>query len=264
MRNSPSIVCGLFLAACAWAPAPSTALSGASALAPVNDGALAPATTTAPAATTAPAREAPQQDPRAGLPRTRLPSSWRPGDVTLQGFLGASFFELSTEGASPLEDEDATFPTIGGGAQWKVAGDRLDFGFEGLLQFAWNGDISAFVSTGAGTAVAVDVNLLVFDLYGGPFVNCMLGGKARAYAGAGPVLRWGSYDQDGPSNLASGDGDGFGVGYYARAGLEFEVSRNSMVGFAARWSAAEMDLSGRLGDLDLNGLDLVITVTQGF
>lgn len=258
MRNSPSIVCGLFLAACAWAPAPSAALPGGHETALANDSAVAPAIAPAPA------HETPQQDPQAGRPRTKLPSNWRPGDVTLQGFLGVSFFELSTESITPLEDEDATFPTIGGGAQWKLAGDRLDFGVEGLLQFAWNGDIAAFVSTGGGTAVAVDVNLLVFDLYGGPFVNCMLGGKARAYAGAGPVLRWGSYDQESQSSLGAGDGDGFGVGYYARAGIEFEVSRNSMIGFAARWSDAEMDLSGRIGDLDLNGVDFVITVTQGF
>ena len=194
-----------------------------------------------------------------------MPSSWRPGDATLQGFIGASFLELSTEGSLfRVEDEDATFPTIGGGAQWKLAGDRIDFGVEGLLQFAWNGDVAAFVSNGSGTALAVDINMLIFDLYGGPFANIMLGGKTRVYAGAGPLLRWASYDQDGPGALASGDGDGFGAGYYARTGIEFEVQRNTMVGFGARWTDCEVDIGGSFGDVDLQGVDVFVTVTQGF
>lgn len=253
MHPAPPLVClGVLAAACATPPSPQ--IVGA------RDARIA---APEPAPASAPA---PQEAPRGGGPRTALPTRWRAGDVTLQGFLGASFFELSTEGGSKLalDDEDATFPTVGGGAQWKLAGSGIDFGLEGLLQFAWNGNVAAFVSTGGGAAVAVDVDLLVFDLYAGPFVSCVLGKDARVYAGAGPLLRWGIYDQNGPTTATSGDGDGFGVGWYARTGVDFSVARNMMLGVVVRWSDTTMDVGGGFGDLDVHGFDTAITVTQTF
>jgi hypothetical protein len=206
-----------------------------------------------------------QQGPPTPMPRSAPPPArWRPGQAAFQGYLGAAFVEVSREGSAfDLQDDDATMPVIGGGAQWKLAGDKLDFGFESLLSFAWGGDLAGSVSTGGGAAFAVDVDVLVFDFLGGPFVGAFLGDRARIYAAAGPVLRWGVYDQDGPTALTSGDGSGFGVGYYARTGIEFGVARSTMIGVGALWSDVELDLSGGLGDLDVDGFQAFVTVTQG-
>jgi hypothetical protein len=194
------------------------------------------------------------------------PMRWREGQAVKQGYFGAAFLEIERSGGNlaPLIDDDFSSPTLGGGAQVKLSGKKIDFGIEGLLALSWRGDVAAFASTGGGAAIAVDVDLLVWDLYGGPFVSMFLGDRTRIYASAGPLIRWGWYDQDGPTAFTSGDGSGFGWGYYARTGIEFGVARNMMIGVAARWTDTEIDLSGGFGDLEVRGVEALVTVTHGF
>jgi hypothetical protein len=262
MRLS-SLVCGsLLLAACATPPLPMVGLSSIAATSVDPESGEPVGANAASQPTTALADEFSLQGPPQGGHTT---GRWRPGEAALTGFIGAQFLTLEADGgAIATIDDDISFPTIGGGGQWKVAGDNLDFGLEGLLQFSWRGDTAAVAIGGGGAAVAVDVDLLLFDLYGGPFISTFIDNRVRLYAGAGPVLRWGGYDQEGSTALTSGDGDGFGVGYYARAGIEFAVSRGTMLGICARWTDVEIDLSGRLGDLTIDGIDALVTITQGF
>jgi len=209
--------------------------------------------------------DAPQGPPPPVAPPRPPQGTWRAGEVAMQGYFGASFLSVNTEGGGigNIDDDDVSFPTIGGGAQWKIAGDQFDFGVEGLLAFSWRGNVSAFAVGGGGAAVAVDVDMLMFDLYGGPFVSKFLGDKVRIYGAAGPLMRWALYDQDGPSGFG-GDGNGFGFGYYARAGIEFALSRGTMLGVCARWTDVAVDLNSRLGDLDMSGFEALLTITQGF
>ncbi len=192
--------------------------------------------------------------------------SWRRGEVAMQGYLGVGLYEASAKGGafSSLQDEDATFPSLGGGGQWKLGGDKIDFGLEALLGFSWEAGATGFAAGSGGAAVFVEFDLLLFDLYGGPFVNVFLGDQMRLYAGAGPLLQWAFYDQDSSILAASGDGSGFGFGYYARTGFEFEVAKGNMLGFGARWSESEVDLDGNLSDLQVDGLLFVLTLSQGF
>lgn len=184
--------------------------------------------------------------------------------VVFQGYFGAAFYELEGEGSS-AQDADSTFPTIGGGAQWNMLGENnLRLGLEGLLAFGWQSNISAFASGGGGAAVAVNVDLLIIDLFGGPFGSIFLGENVRVYGGAGPLMQWATYDQDGPSSQTSGEGDGFGFGYYARTGIDIAITPNNMIGFGVRWSDATVDLSGGVNDVDVSGLQAMVTVTQGF
>jgi hypothetical protein len=268
--------CSLILAACATAPVlPRSQPSDAEATpasAVFRDPDSAPALQPVPSAGARLADlrladpDAPQGPPPPMAPPRPPAGTWRAGEVAMQGYFGASFLSLNTEGGSVanVNDDDVTFPTIGGGAQWKIAGDQIDFGVEGLLAFSWRGNVSAFAVGGGGAAVAVDINLLMFDLYGGPFVSMFLGDKTRIYAATGPLMRWTIYDQDGGSSLSSGNGDGFGFGYYARAGIEFALSRGTMIGLCARWTDVAVDLNSRLGDLDMSGFEALLTISQGF
>lgn len=196
-----------------------------------------------------------QQKPRAW--------NWREGQTLLQGYLGAvKYTTVERHGGSApptdgADDDLSQLPVIGGGGQWKLAGDRLDLGFEGLIGFGWRAGATAFVSGGGGAAVAVDVDLSVLDLYGGPFASVMLGDAVRAYGGAGPLMQWAWYEQGG---AYAGSGSGFGLGYYARAGLEMMVGSGSLVGIGARWSDSTVDLSGDQGDLDLAGVQVMFTM----
>jgi hypothetical protein len=271
MRLASSASLSLILAACAMAPdLPRSQPSGAATMPasavfrdPDGGPALPPGAFAGASLDDSPQGPPP---PIAVAPPRQPSGHWRAGEAAMQGYFGASFLSLNTEGGgiANIDDDDVSFPTIGGGAQWKLAGDEIDVGLEGLLAFSWRGNVAAFAVGGGGAAVAVDVDLLMFDLYGGPFVSMFLGDKVRIYGAAGPLMRWTLYDQDGPSNVFSGNGDGFGFGYYARAGVEFALSRGTMIGVCARWTDVAVDLGGSLGDLDMNGFEALLTISQGF
>jgi hypothetical protein len=185
----------------------------------------------------------------------------------MHGFFGAAAFEhaeVDGSGGATIDGDAGeldSYPVIGGGAQWKLGGQRMDFGLEGLLSFGWRSDAEAFVVGGGGAAIAIDVDMLVFELFGGPFASMMLGDKLRLYGAAGPLMQFADYAQTG-GGLAD-DGSGFGYGWYARTGLEFALPSRTLIGFAVRWSDSEVDLGGRLGDLELEGVQAVLTVSRG-
>jgi hypothetical protein len=192
---------------------------------------------------------------------------WPAGHTVMQGFLGAYLLETveqSGGSAAPVDGSDddlSQIPAIGGGAQWKYGGERVDFGFEGMISFGWTANATAFATGGSGAVIAVDVDLLLIDLYGGPFVSVFLGDRWRLYGAAGPMMHWAEYDQEGAS--VDDSGGGFGTGLYARTGLELIVRPDLMVGVGARWSDSTIDLNGGLGDLDVEGLQVALTVTTG-
>ena len=85
--------------------------------------------------------------------------------------------------------------------------------------------------------------------------------RGAAYAGAGPLLQFANYDQE--FGGTSDNGSGFGFGGYARTGLELVLGSGAMVGIGARWSNSTVDLDGGLGDLEIEGTQLMLTVSQG-
>jgi hypothetical protein len=194
-----------------------------------------------------------------GQPQSQAPASgrrrWRDGGAMLQGYLGATIYDVErTEGGVTVTADDVEIPSIGGGGQWKLGGERIDFGLEGLLGFNWRSGSTAFATGGGGAVVAVDVDMFLFDLYGGPFASMFLGDAARVYVGGGPLMQWVFYDE-GPN----GDDSGFGLGYYVRTGLEFGLGGGSLLGAGVRWSDSSVDLGGSLGDVDVDGFLWMIT-----
>ncbi len=193
---------------------------------------------------------------------------WLAGHSVMQGFLGMTAFdeyEVEGDNLGSVDgggDSASQLPLIGGGGQWKLGGQNIDLGVELMVSFAWRSNATAVVVGSGGAAVAVDVDTLLFDLYGGPFVSKFLGEKARIYASAGPLLEWANYDQS--ASGVTDSGTGFGAGWYARGGIEFALASRTMIGIGARWSDSTIDLDGGLGDLDLQGVQAYITVTQGF
>jgi hypothetical protein len=205
---------------------------------------------------------------RSSPPSTSEGFEWKKGQAVMQGFLGSSFYDkVSREGGgSATVDGDNgdvdQMPVIGGGAQWKLGGNNVDVGGELFISLEGRANAAAFAVGGGGAAVAVDVDLLIVDIYGGAFVSKFLGNKLRAYAGIGPLMQFANYDQD--FGTTHDSGSGFGFGGYARAGLEFALASRTMIGIGARWSDSTVDLGGGLGDLEIEGTQLMFTVTQGF
>jgi len=203
-------------------------------------------------------------------PSSRLaPLAWAPEQPVMQGFFGAGTYDTfqRTGGSTPDVDgagDSTQVPVIGGGAQWKLGGERVDYGLELMFSFGGRANATAFAVGGGGAAVAVSVDMLAFELYGGPFVSCFVGERSRVYVSAGPLMEWADYSQEFASAGTSDSGTGFGTGFYARTGFEFALSDNTLLGLGLRWSEATVDLGAGLGDLDVEGFQFVLTVTEGF
>lgn len=213
----------------------------------------------------------PPTDAQSGPPPYGAPSSerrkpnWRVGQPLMQGFFGVSqYTNVSADGDNGTLDGDGgdldQLPVLGGGGQFKLGGEKVDLGLEGIFAVSGRWDAEAFYFGGGGAAVAVDVDMLVLDLYGGPFASMFLGEKVRVYGAAGPLFQFVDYDQSG--NALDADGSGFGFGWYARTGIEFALPNRVWLGVGARWSDSTVDLDGGLGDLDLEGFQFLITVSR--
>lgn len=192
---------------------------------------------------------------------------WFIGQPLFQGFFGASLLDQVdvVQGGDILIDGDDgsldQLPVIGGGAQWKLAGDDVDVGLEGMFSFSGRANAEAFAAGGGGLVVAVDVDLLLIDVYGGPFVSLDIGDTTRIYFAGGPVMQFADWDQELDDDTEE-EGDGFGTGFYARTGLEFQIPSGDFIGFGVRWSDTTVDLSGGLGDLEMEGVQIVFTVSR--
>jgi opacity protein-like surface antigen len=190
-----------------------------------------------------------------------------PGQVVAQGMIGASFLTSADRsgGSNPPSgvqgDDLEQMPMIGGAFQYAMWGDRVDAGLEvgGTLGFQTGGGFVA--AGGSGLIVAVDIDMFLFDLFGGPFVSLPLGEKARLYGGVGPLMQFADWDQSGEGVDQSGSG--FGTGLYARAGLEVELTPYMLIGIGARWTDSRVSLDSGLGDLDVQGTQVMVTFTAG-
>ena len=191
---------------------------------------------------------------------------WPVGSLLLQGFFGgSSFSQVQTQGGDTSVDGDqgdlSQLLMLGGGGQWKLAGDRLDFGLETLFSFSGRANATAFASGRNGAVLVVDADILLFDLYGGPFVNLFLSDNWRVYAAAGPVAQWADYHQT--DNTAHTTSTGFGFGTYARTGFEFRLPSQAWLGLGVRWSKSQVGLDNQFGQLEIEGVQFMITVSEG-
>lgn len=195
------------------------------------------------------------------------------GQVIIQGMFGAAKFEevQRSGGDIPAIGNGGNLtqmPLIGGNWQMVLGGDRIDWGLDVGGTLGFRSDGGTVTPIGAGT-VAVDIDMSLFDLYGGPFISMNLGEKIRVYGGVGPMMQFANYNHK--NNRPSSDplhvndsGTGFGLGWYSRLGAELAISRGMMVGLGGRWIDSTVDLSGGLGDLDIAGAQVYLTFSTGF
>lgn len=209
-----------------------------------------------------------QQNYSVPPPRTQSMVEPRP---LVQGLIGVSTFDKversggNDPGPVVREPDLRTLPLLGGVWQQPLGGERLHYGIEGGFSFGWDGSVSAF-ALGGGLVVAFDNDLFLLDLFLGPYVGTPLGDKWRLYGGVGPLLQFADFELNSQDTAAapSRDGSGFGYGYYARTGIEYALSAKTLVGLALRWIDSKVDLSGGLGDLDVEGVQAMVTVSQSF
>ena len=199
----------------------------------------------------------------------------------VQGIVGATSIdedEIVFNGVEGLDPNDAsselpTLWTVGVASQQAAWGnpETTLAGFEGGLLMSFGSD-NRNVTAGNGTAIiTVDESIVLGDLFFGLFLSQRLGG-ARFYTGIGPVVMYGrvtgDFNERGLDNsqqiIREETESSWGMGGYARAGLEFDWATGGTFGIGVRGFYASLQFDQTLGDVDFQGVQGLVSYTQGF
>lgn len=211
----------------------------------------------------------------AGLHAETYPYDAWTEDYTAQALLGATRFEnlkfKIDDSATPREANLSTIPTLGGAWSTLPTGERLQCGLESAFLLGFQIDkINYLYAGGGGLHVSLSTSMWMFDLSGGAYANLYLDTdrNVRLYAGGGPLMMFASYRTDKEFSDSSDDEvsteSAFGLGVYARTGIEFRIQDAGMLGFGARGTWSDVDFSDVGGRSDLEGIAFFATFTAGF
>ena len=197
-------------------------------------------------------------------------------NYTVQALLGAVQFEnlkfTDDSGSGDASEIDVSLlPQLGAAWGTRPKGDRFQYGLETSFLLGFQFDKVNFASVGgSGLYVSISTSMWMFDLAGGPYASLFLdkNKRVRLYAAGGPLMVYADYRSD---REETGNGGGsyknhesvFGIGLYARAGFEFRLYEQGMLGLGARGTWSNVDFSEVGGSSDLTGAAAFISFTAG-
>jgi hypothetical protein len=204
-------------------------------------------------------------------------------NYTVQALFGAvnynnMKFDIA-DSAEPKEVDLSWIPLVGGAWGTLPKGDRLQVGLECSFLFGFRTDDVEYLSAGgSGLRIRISTSMWMIDFAGGPYASLYLDQqrRIRLYAAGGPLMIYADYqtdpdddDLDNPEidnyNFEfDGDKSVFGIGVYARCGIEFRIFERGMLGLGARGNWANLDFSDVGGDTDVSGGAAFATFTAGF
>jgi hypothetical protein len=192
---------------------------------------------------------------------------WPVGHTVMQGFLGAYEWNTVERSGGDTPDVDGSdddlsqLPAIGGGGQYKLLGNHLDFGFEAMISFGWRANATAFAAGGGGAGGRGRRRHVPDRPLRRPVPEHVPRRSRARVRRRRPLMQWAEFDQNGEN--IDDSGSGFGTGWYARTGLELRVRPGLMVGGGIRWTDSSIDLNNGLGDLDLEGFQWAVHGVDG-
>lgn len=162
---------------------------------------------------------------------------------------------------SDPEEGDTDVIIFGADAQKPFYGKIFQLGIETGAFFSWDSTarhVSVSSGSGGGTAtIAVEVNSFMMDYFGGGFLGFEPTKWLRLYAGAGPLLIWGTRATD-PEESDSDEYSAestieFGAGIYARAGLDIFLSEQFGLTLGVRQTETTLNFKDATGEIDIGG-----------
>jgi len=217
------------------------------------------------------------------------------GNDRVQVYIGATLLEDQTgelqgeEGTpaagEPVEIEFPDMLAVGFEIETPYGSkdQGLEYGINAGIGVSWKGDDTKFagkVDEEGGTAFfRIDNEMLLLEAHIGPYLRAHLGGKMDFYLGAGPALIYGSHDvddedmdeevpepviQNGTVILTDDSDSDTIIGYYARAGFEYDLGEGKQWGLGVRYLGGEMEFDDTVGEFDLEGLQVLLTYSAWF
>jgi hypothetical protein len=165
-------------------------------------------------------------------------------------------------------------PFLGVGGQYAFSEGSTHFGLDGTILVGWRSRDSS-VSAGNGQAeLKLDTNLWLVDLAMGIYAQTILGQHWRLYLAAGPLMLFGEYSEESEEEDlevtpteerdSSSSDSGFGIGGYARVGLEYRLANHAFMGLCVRAIDTNLEFDSALDDSGLSGVQGFITYSQPY
>lgn len=203
--------------------------------------------------------------------------------ATLQVFIGALELDDQSGQWSDLADgtiEAAfdTLPNLGLEAEFPMHQGWLHWGVNtgGSLAYKESGIQFYGTRSASGNRVELDNSLLLAEVHLGGYLRGRLHPQVTTYAAAGPMLLYSVHEveeqrvRDADGNLLADetalagnpDASSFDIGYYARAGVDFEFRQGHHLGVGLRYTSGTMDFDDTIGNLDLDGSQFVFSFSK--
>lgn len=184
---------------------------------------------------------------------------------------------------SGVDVDFSSLPSGGIETEFAFGRDWVHWGINAGGSVAWKSDDTNFSGgfteeTGGVLRVDVDNSLFLFELHLGGYVRGRLADRVTTYAAAGPMVMYGRHEVederaeqlpagdpvDDVPDIKDSDSDDVNIGYYARAGVDFEIGKNQHMGLGLRYMSTELDFDKTVGKIDIEGPQYVFTYTARF
>jgi len=177
--------------------------------------------------------------------------------MTLQFMVG----EMVISNDDPRVSEgDYNVTLVGVAVQKPFFGEKSQVGIETGGLFNWKSETRALAASGGGggtIAVSADIDQFIFDYFFGGYVSLRPIKWFRLYAGAGPLLIYGSRDFEetdpATSQVETTSDSGFGVGVYGRAGFDIIITEKFIIGAGVRGIQTGLSFDDTAGNVDVEG-----------
>ncbi len=212
------------------------------------------------------------------------------GDDRAQVYIGVTMLdeqtgELQNDTGEPVDIDFSDLLAIGFEIEtpYRNKDSGLEYGINAGFGVSWKGDDTKFagkVDSEGGTVVfRIDNEMLLVEAHIGPYLRGHLGTSTDFYLGAGPALIYGEHNvddddvaevepapvvQNGTIILTDDSSSDIIIGYYARAGIEFDLGAGKQWGLGVRYLGGEMDFDDTVGEFDLKGLQILLTYSAWF
>jgi hypothetical protein len=206
----------------------------------------------------------------------------------IQVFLGVLKLDDETGEWDDISDGNvdvdfSSLPSGGIEAEYPFYRGFVHWGLNPGGSVAWKSDDTSFSGrvsgdTGGTLRVDIDNSLFLAEIHLGGYVRGRLSERVTTYAAAGPMVVYGYHEVEdenledatdgspveGDVDLSETDSSDINLGFYGRAGVDFEIRDDQHLGFGIRYLSSELDFNKTVGKLDVEGPQYVLTYSARF
>ncbi len=183
--------------------------------------------------------------------------------------VAVSLMELD-EDSPDLDNKTYDIKFFGAAAQKPYQKEMLEYGIETGANLCMENDTNILRASGGSSggtvSIGIDNKLLLFDYFGGGYVAANFAGRLRLYAGAGPLLIYGSWQHEPDENdedLNDETESHLSAGAYGRAGLEVRIIEKLSIGAGVRviTTGLKFKSDDSLGNVKIEGPQVFFNVS---